>query len=115
MPQVDKRICHQLHAIVPLLDELEPQHEGSGLNVADRRRCLRVSDRVIVLLRPGNAGGGKDPDFWCASEDGEGMVIGESLQTPDVSGPVRRSSAAMRRRRPPLTRRRSRASLGALR
>src|SRR5271165_5223718 len=25
MPQVDKRICHQLHAIVPLLDELEPQ------------------------------------------------------------------------------------------
>src|SRR5208283_1038835 len=32
-------------------------HEGSGLNVADRRRCLRVSDRVIVLLRPGNAGG----------------------------------------------------------
>jgi hypothetical protein len=33
-----------------------------------------------VLLRPGNAGGGKGPDFWCASEDGEGMVIGESLQ-----------------------------------
>src|SRR5271157_162130 len=23
MPQVDERICHQLHAIVPLLDELE--------------------------------------------------------------------------------------------
>ena len=27
MPQVDKRICHQLHAIVPLLDELEPQQQ----------------------------------------------------------------------------------------
>jgi hypothetical protein len=28
MPQVDKRICHQLHAIVPLLDELEPQQQA---------------------------------------------------------------------------------------
>ena len=49
-----------------------------------------MSDRVIVLLRPGNAGGGKDPDFWCAPEDGEGMVIGESLQTPEVPGPIAR-------------------------
>jgi hypothetical protein len=35
-------------------------------------------------LRPGNAGGGKDPDFWCAFEDGEAKVIGESLQTPTM-------------------------------
>ena len=28
-------------------------------------------------LRPGNAGGAKDPDFWRAFEDGEGMVIGD--------------------------------------
>jgi hypothetical protein len=60
-------------------------HEGSGLHVADRRRCRRVSDRAIVLLRPGNAGGGKGPDFWYAPEGGKGMVIGESLQTPEVS------------------------------
>ena len=33
-------------------------------------------------MRPGNAGGGKDPDFWCAFEDGEVKVIGKSLQTP---------------------------------
>jgi hypothetical protein len=33
-------------------------------------------------LKPGNAGGGKDPDFWCAFEDGEAKVIGKSLQTP---------------------------------
>ena len=26
---------------------------------------------------PGNAGGGKDPDFWCAFEDGEVVVIGD--------------------------------------
>src|ERR1700722_2912178 len=77
-------------------------HEGRGLNVANRRRCRRGSDRAILLLRPGNAGGGKGPDFWCASEDGEGMVIGESLQTPEVPGVVGRSSAARRRQRPPL-------------
>jgi hypothetical protein len=35
------------------------------------RRAGRESERVVVLLRPGNAGGGKDPYFWCAFEDGE--------------------------------------------
>jgi hypothetical protein len=45
--------------------------EGSGLNVADRRRHRWVSDRVIVLLRLGNASGGKDPGFWCAFEEAE--------------------------------------------
>src|SRR6266480_879480 len=47
-----------------------------------RRRHRRESDRVIRPLKPGNAGGGKDPDFWCAFEDGEVKVIGKSLQTP---------------------------------
>jgi hypothetical protein len=28
-------------------------------------------------LKLGNAGGGKDPDFWCAFEDGEVKVIGD--------------------------------------
>ena len=56
--------------------------EGSGLNVAFRRRHWRESDRVIRPLRPGNAGGGKDPAFWRAFEDGEVKVIGKSLQTP---------------------------------
>ena len=51
--------------------------EGSGLNDAYRRRHKWGSDRVIVPLKPGNAGGGKDPDFWCAFEDGEVTVIGD--------------------------------------
>ncbi len=72
--------------------------EGSGLDVVAGRRLWRVSDRVIVPLKLGNAGGGKDPDFWCASEDQEGVVIGESLQAPDMPGLVGRSSAARRRR-----------------
>ncbi len=45
--------------------------EGSGLNVADRRRSWRESDRVIGALMPGNAGGAKDPDFWRALEEAE--------------------------------------------
>ena len=45
--------------------------EGRGLNVASRRRPGWVSDRVAVPLRPGNAGGGKDPDFWCAFNQAE--------------------------------------------
>ena len=51
--------------------------EGSGLNIAERRRLWRESDRVDGALRPGNAGGAKGPAFWCAFEDGEGMVIGD--------------------------------------
>ena len=45
--------------------------EGSGLNVAVRAAARRESDRVVVPLKPGNAGGGKGPDFWCAFEVGE--------------------------------------------
>ena len=51
--------------------------EGSGLNVALRRRPRRESDRVVVPMKPGNSGGGKDPDFWSADEEGEDQVIGD--------------------------------------
>jgi hypothetical protein len=45
--------------------------EGSGLNEAARRRFVRGSDRVVVALKPGNAGGGKGPDFWYVFEADE--------------------------------------------
>jgi hypothetical protein len=45
--------------------------EGSGLNAAARQRTTRESDRVVVLLKLGNSGGGKDPDFWYVSEANE--------------------------------------------
>jgi hypothetical protein len=57
--------------------------EGSGLNVADRRRLWRESDRVVLAVRPGNAGGAKDPDFWCAFEEGEVKVIGDEPANTD--------------------------------
>ena len=45
--------------------------EGSNLNGAARHRLMRKSDRVIVPPKPGNAGGGKGPDFWCVFEANE--------------------------------------------
>jgi hypothetical protein len=45
---------------------------GCGSNAVFGRRSGRESDRAMVPLRPGNAGGGKGPDFSCAIEDGEG-------------------------------------------
>ena len=41
------------------------------------RRLWWESDGEIVLMKPGNSGGGKDPDFWSAFEDGEDRVIGD--------------------------------------
>jgi hypothetical protein len=35
------------------------------------------AEHVSDMTRPGNAGGAKDPDFWCAFEDGEVKVIGD--------------------------------------
>jgi hypothetical protein len=34
-------------------------------------------------LKPGNAGGGKDPDFWYAFEEGKVKVIGDEPANTD--------------------------------
>jgi hypothetical protein len=48
------------------------------------------------MLKPGNAGGGKDPDFWYAFEDGEDKAIdhepGNARKDP---GPFRESSIVL--------------------
>jgi hypothetical protein len=44
---------------------------GSGLNDVEGHRSARKSDRVVVPLKPGNAGGGKDPYFWHVFEANE--------------------------------------------
>ena len=43
----------------------------------DRWRLDRASDRFIRPLMPGNAGGGKGPDFRHAFEEGEETVTGD--------------------------------------
>ena len=47
------------------------RHEGSDLNVVTGWRCWWESDRVVLPMKPGNAGRGKGPDFWCASDGDE--------------------------------------------
>ena len=47
------------------------------------RRAGRESDRVVRALRPGNAGGAKDPDLWRAFDEDEDGGLAMSLQTPD--------------------------------
>jgi hypothetical protein len=43
-------------------------------------------------LKPGNAGGAKGPDFWCAFEDGEVKVIGdEPANTNYDPGPLEKA------------------------
>ena len=44
-----------------------PAMRGRGsqreLREEQARPCV-VADRLVVLKKPGNAGGGKEPDFW---------------------------------------------------
>jgi len=56
----------------------DPSGRRSRLQRRLWRRTGRESDRGTVLLNPGNSGGGKAPDFWCAFEDGEEGVIGNA-------------------------------------
>src|SRR5947207_4623845 len=50
------------------------------VGVRNWRRTERESDRVVRPTKLGNAGGGKGPDFWCALEDSEDVVIGNEPQ-----------------------------------
>jgi hypothetical protein len=43
----------------------------SFCSIAAAMRTRWESERVIVLVKPGNAGGGKDPCFRCAFEEVE--------------------------------------------
>jgi uncharacterized protein RhaS with RHS repeats len=41
-----------------------------------------AAERLIVPMKPGNSGGGKEPYFWHASDLASGSGIGGSLVTP---------------------------------
>jgi len=45
-------------------------------------RLAWVSERVIVALKPGNAGGAKGPYFGCVSEEEKEEVIDDESATP---------------------------------
>ena len=45
--------------------------EGRDLQRHFGCRRRRVADRPVVPLKPGNAGGGKGPDFWVRIDEDE--------------------------------------------
>ena len=49
---------------------------------------------ISEIAVKGNAGGGKDPDFWRVFEDGEPTVIGDEPDNTDYDpGPSEKASA----------------------
>src|SRR3954471_10857204 len=60
----------------------DPSDRRSRLHRRFRRWIGRGSDRGLVLLNPGTAGGGKAPDFWDAFDEGEEGVIGDEPRNP---------------------------------
>ena len=49
----------------------DPSRWGLATPPSHRRRVGRESERAIRPWRPGNAGGGKGPYFWCALDGAE--------------------------------------------
>src|SRR3954447_21894602 len=81
---IGKRLAGKLH---------EPFERAGG------GRAISPTSPDSTPLKPGNAGGGKDPDFWCAFEDGETRVIGDEPRNARKRvGPFRGSCIAQPRR-----------------
>ena len=69
----------------------DPTQHGKPLSVVCRHQPAAregqagpngVADRLVVPLMPGNAGGGKGPDFGHACEGNNGLESGASLKPP---------------------------------
>ena len=47
-----------------------------------------VADRFVLLMKPGNAGGGKEPDFWHVTGRDQESGDWRSLSTPSSDSAV---------------------------
>ena len=59
---------------------------GSQLELREEQaRSFGVADRLVVLWKPGNAGGGKEPDFWRVTgrdqQSGDWLCLSTPLKT----------------------------------
>ena len=59
---------------------------GSQLELREEQAgSCGVADRLVVLLKPGNAGGGKEPDFWRVSgrdqQSGDWLCLSTPFKT----------------------------------
>ena len=58
----------------------DQQEAGDG-----QRRRVGMAERLVVLMKPGNAGGGKEPQFKTDVGSGEVQEIGATLLNSEVS------------------------------
>src|ERR1700694_6269042 len=59
---------------------------GSQLELREEQaRSVGVADRLVLLWKPGNAGGGKEPDFWRVpgrdQQSGDWLCLSTPLRT----------------------------------
>src|SRR5436309_3508860 len=65
-----------------------------------RSRRLGVTERFVVPLKPGNAGGGKGPQFKAGAESGDVQEIGATLRNSGNRRELRKAPMLKRRNRP---------------
>ena len=57
---------------------------GDQLEAGDGQRGrYGVAERLVLLVKPGNAGGGKGPQFETGTESGKAREIGATLANSD--------------------------------
>src|SRR3954471_12365561 len=61
----------------------DPSRPGLAAPTSQRRRVGRESERAIRPWRPGNAGGGTGPCFWCALDEAEDRGLAADWHTPE--------------------------------
>ncbi len=59
-----------------------------------------VAERSVVLLKPGNAGGGKGPQFKAGAESGDAQEIGVTLRNSGNVQKLRKAPHAEAKARP---------------
>ena len=59
-----------------------------------------VAERLAVLMKPGNAGGGKGPQFKAGAESGDAQEIGETLRNSGKVRELRKAPHAEAKERP---------------
>ena len=65
-----------------------------------QRRRVGMAERLVVPMKPGNAGGGKEPQFKTDATSGEVQEIGATLLTPSVHRSCGRRHMLKRRSNP---------------
>ncbi len=76
---------------------------GDQLEAGDGQRGrYGVAERLVLLVKPGNAGGGKGPQFKAGAESGKAWEIGATLANSGSVRELRKVSHAKAKEEPGL-------------